>query len=245
MIQGKLRGRRILIEGAADASTLRNKGFLGRNVGEKLSLDLVTSFVLLLRKKIEVRLHDDSLSVGQIEEIMSEEERKMAIAFDFLKVKGMRPLIRNGKLYALEKNVIVHRDDEFVYFPIGRKRSFLLAITDAERNCIVYSINRLNLKGRTRKGIDGGERDSRDSIDILQRRGMKVASGLKFGSEFRIYEGSSKHARYLMTTGNGLQARELVAKVRIAQSVRKTYIQAVVDSRTEEYVFFEVKWIRQ
>ena len=66
----------------------------------------------------------------------------------------------------------------------------------------------------------------------------------KFGSEFRIYEKESSHARYLMTFGSISLARDLAAKVRIAQSVRKTFVQACFLEKKREILFLEIKWNR-
>ena len=79
---------------------------------------------------------------------------------------------------------------------------------------------------------------------LLKDRGMNVASGLKFGADFRIYEGKSSHAKYLMNVGTESLARDIVGRVRIAQSVRKSFVQAVFDKERNVLTFLEIRWIR-
>ena len=248
MILGKLRNRRVMIEDEADASTLRNKGSLGRNVGQKLSLDLMTSLDLLLRKKIEVMSGTEQVNSDHIVKMLSQDEMKVATAYHFLKIKGLKPVIKKGTLFSSGTRVMVFRDSESIDFENVRASSCYLAITDSEGSCLLYSVSRLPMKRKLEfndsRGTVSERRKHQRLIELLESRGLKVASGLKFGSEFRIYEKESSHARYLMTFGSISLARDLAAKVRIAQSVRKTFVQACFLEKKREILFLEIKWNR-
>ncbi|MGC8561586.1 MAG: hypothetical protein ACP5UZ_00550 [Thermoplasmata archaeon] len=246
MILGKLKRGRVIVEDASDASTLRNKGYLGKNLGERLSLDFATSADLVMRRKMQVLKGGNVMSLDQLEAMMSPEERKMAAAYHFLRAKGMKPVIRNGRIYAYGKNVAVFREDETVRFNGNKVKQFLMAIVDSEGSCLVYSVSRLGLLGRS-----GGRTESRNDSTrgglltrLLTDKGMTVASGFKFGAEFRLYKGKSSHAKYLMTEGEESLARDVVGRVRIAQSVRKSYVQAAFDREKEKFTFLEIRWIR-
>jgi tRNA-intron endonuclease len=70
----------------------------------------------------------------------------------------------------------------------------------------------------------------------LRSRGYAVKTGLKFGSHFRVYGRGERpgevHSRYLvhvLREGARLSPPELARAVRLAHSVRKTMLFAVVD----------------
>ena len=246
MIQGKLRNRRVLIENEADASTLRNKGSTGRNLGEKLSLDLMTSLDLLTRKRIEITKGENPITTEQIKGMLSDTEKDIATSYHFLKAKGMRPQIKRGKLYADGTRILIFRDDQEIDFTVLARNVNFLSILDSEGNCLLYSLNKLPIYGRLRgtSGLVSDAQEPTELVDVLKQKGMRVASGFKFGSMFRIYEGSSSHARYLMNVGRQSLGRDIVAIARIAQSVRKTYVHSFYDTAKGQFKFFEIKWIR-
>ncbi len=245
MIVGKLKRRRVVIDGAADASTLRNKGFRGRNIGESLSLDLVTSSDLLIRKRIEIFDGGKRITLKEIENMMTRGERKNAVAFHYLRSKGKKPLMRKGKLYLSGKRVLVYAEDEHIHFPLGRRGSSLLAITDPEWNCLLYSVSRVKLGGIVlgmHLKLDAREGElKRDG----GKKGFSLGSALKYGSTYRIYDGHSPHAKYLMQLEKESRALDLVARVRIAQSVRKAFLLGIQNKKKSELTFYEVRWIRQ
>ena len=244
MIQGIVRNGRVLIENEADASTLRNKGYTGQNLGQRLSLDLVTSFDLLVRKKIVVLRGSTPVTAERMQEMLSSDERKTAIAFHLLKVKGMRPLIRRRRLYSDGKSVAVYWDSEYVDFATFRSKNATIAVVDSEGSCLLYTVREVKRIGGITRSEHGISKLKGISLH-LPMAGVRIGSGLKFGSEFRVYDGSSPHAKYLMTIEDKSIARNLVARVRISQSVRKTFLQAVPITKQEKYRLFEIKWIRR
>ncbi len=71
----------------------------------------------------------------------------------------------------------------------------------------------------------------------LRERGYMVKTGFKFGAHFRVYERGAfsrgEHSTYLvhvLTEGSSFEMPEVSRAVRLAQSVKKTLILAVVDS---------------
>ena len=246
MMLGKLKRGRIIVDDASDASTLRNKGYIGKNIGERLSLDIATSVDLVRKRKMQVVKGRNPMSLDQVEEAMSPEEKNMAIAYHFLRAKGMKPVIRNGRMSASGRRVVVFQEDEVVHFNESRSRPFLIAIVDSEGSCLVYSVSRPGIgerekgRGKVRGNMSTAEYLSR----FLREKGMIMASGLKFGADFRIYEGKSSHAKYLMNVGTESLARDIVGRVRIAQSVRKSFLQAVFDKERNAFTFLEIRWFR-
>ncbi len=243
MIQGRMLRGRIMIDNEADASTLRNKGSVGINVGQKLSLDLMTSLDLVIRKKMEVARGKKRLSEEQLRRLLTADESKIATAYHYLKFKGLRPEIKKKKLYLFRGRVTVFHDSESINFTkLGKSQNYI-AIVDSDGNCLVYSARRLPIRGW--KLAVGNAGRNHELSETLNGSGMRMESGLKFGSEFRVYEAGSSHAKYLMTIGDSCLARDLVGRVRIAQSVRKTYVQAILDRERNSFNYLEFRWIRK
>jgi len=81
----------------------------------------------------------------------------------------------------------------------------------------------------------------------LRERGLIVTPGIKYGCDFAVYEKGPglDHAPYIIkvkSSGEGLTAAEIVEAGRLATSVRKTFIIAMVDS--DEIRFLSFKWWR-
>ncbi|MBD3253292.1 tRNA-intron lyase [Candidatus Pacearchaeota archaeon] len=79
----------------------------------------------------------------------------------------------------------------------------------------------------------------------LRKKGYIVKTGLKFGSDFRVYEKNSKHAKYLVfpVFKNKINIDEFISKNRISHSTAKKLLIAIVDSE-DNLSFFESDWIK-
>jgi len=81
----------------------------------------------------------------------------------------------------------------------------------------------------------------------LRDRGLIVTPGIKYGCDFAVYEKGpgQDHAPYIIKVKSsraGLTAAEIVEAGRLATSVRKTFIIAMVDSSKIRFLSF--KWWR-
>ena len=81
----------------------------------------------------------------------------------------------------------------------------------------------------------------------LRERGLIITPGIKYGCDFAVYEKGPglDHAPYIIKvkiSGEGLTAAEIVEAGRLATSVRKTFIIAMVDAG--EIRFLSFKWWR-
>lgn len=79
----------------------------------------------------------------------------------------------------------------------------------------------------------------------LRERGFVVTPGIKYGCDFAVYERGPgiDHAPFIVKvrgSGDGLSASEIVEAGRLATTVRKTFIVAVVDGEDIRYLSF--KW---
>jgi len=81
--------------------------------------------------------------------------------------------------------------------------------------------------------------------EYFKNRGYIVKSGLKYGTEFRLYEVSEdEHSKYLVKIlfeDQVLDAKSLIALGRVAHSTRKTLLLVIV-SKENDFVVYELKW---
>ncbi len=74
-----------------------------------------------------------------------------------------------------------------------------------------------------------------------------MKSGLKFGSEFRVYKSKNEaHAKWIVfpvTKHNKINWEDFIAKNRIAHSTGKNLLIAIVDSQ-QDVTFYEIGWIK-
>lgn len=79
----------------------------------------------------------------------------------------------------------------------------------------------------------------------LRERGYVVTPGIKYGCDFAVYEHGPgvDHAPFIVqvkSSGDGLTAPEIVEAGRLATTVRKTFLIALVDG--EDIRFLSFKW---
>ena len=84
----------------------------------------------------------------------------------------------------------------------------------------------------------------------LRKNGYIVKTALKFGAEFRVYEKGSKinqaHSKWIcfpVSENKQLTWQEFSAKNRVAHSIKKNLLIAVVDDEGS-VSYYEVKWTR-
>lgn len=121
-------------------------------------------------------------------------------------------------LYLLEKN----KADIFFKNKILNNNKFKKIISKKQKD---FDINYLIFKNLTNKGYI-------------------VKTGLKFGTEFRVYKKNIKHALWLVyptTQKQKINWQEFSAKNRIAHSTAKKLLIALVDSQ-EDITYYEIAW---
>ena len=84
---------------------------------------------------------------------------------------------------------------------------------------------------------------------LLKEAGYIVAPGIKFGTDFAVYEHGPgiDHAPYIVQVekaGNEINATQVVRSGRLATTVRKQFIIAVVSGTTEKVEFLAFDWWR-
>lgn len=82
----------------------------------------------------------------------------------------------------------------------------------------------------------------------MRSKGYILKTALKFGAEFRVYERGVKpgqsHARWILFTvkeNDSLNWHEFAAKNRIAHSVKKNLLIALVDDESD-VSYYEISW---
>lgn len=84
----------------------------------------------------------------------------------------------------------------------------------------------------------------------LRKKGYIVKSALKFGAEFRVYDKGKKvgeeHSRWIcfpVSENKQINWQEFSAKNRIAHSIKKNLLIAIVDDESA-VSYYEVKWTK-
>lgn len=235
MYIGQKRGKRILFNDHKASSTLRNRGFIGINRGEKLSIDLISAYFLFSKKKIEIYEGKKKLSEKDILDIIGG-NIFFYHAYKFLRERGYKPFFKNNSLYVEGKKVVVIKYPEFIVFS-NIKNSFTnVIVVDEDGDCILYAIEKFNFDEKKLNF----SKNKDDFLRKIEKSKLSIKAGSKYGSDFRIYDGKQTHAKYLLNIEDKLSTKDLVARVRVAHSVKKIYVQGYIKSRLK---FFTVKWI--
>ncbi|MBR9705924.1 tRNA-intron lyase [Candidatus Pacearchaeota archaeon] len=80
----------------------------------------------------------------------------------------------------------------------------------------------------------------------LREKGYIVKTALKFGTEFRVYDKKSKHAKWLVfisSPRDKVKWKEFVSTNRISHSTAKKLLIALIDSQ-HSISYFESDWIK-
>ena len=120
------------------------------------------------------------------------------------------------------------------------EKGLVTVISSGERRRVAPEELRLIARG-VLEGLDEKYAVYRD----LRERGFVVAPGIKYGCDFAVYEHGPgvDHAPFIVQvrgSGDGISAPEIVEAGRLATTVRKTFIIAVVDGDMIKYLGF--KW---
>lgn len=115
---------------------------------------------------------------------------------------------------------------------------------DPDRN----KVNLGELRRRARQLY--GEFDEKYSVyDDLRKRGYVVTPGIKFGCDFAVYKHGPglEHAPYMVSVKSAeskITATDIVKAGRLATTVRKRFIIAVLDGKKRGITYLIFKWFR-
>lgn len=235
MFTGRVIRNRVLIDDPKSASSLRNKGFLGVNIGEKLSLDVFTAYFLFSKKRLQVFSGNKLLGNEDILNLIGD---KLHIfhAFKFLREKGYKPSIRRGAIYVDGERVLILKYHDYVNFNKLRKKKNNVIVVDDEGDCILYDFETFRFNDPRIKKI----LEQKKISGIYNIGKISIRSGSKYGSDYRIYEENATHAKYLLNIEDTVSTKDLVARVRVAHSVKKLYVQGYYIKGLR---FVLVKWV--
>lgn len=249
MIKVLLKRNRVIIESEKDASTIRNKGYVVRRNKGEYSLDLVTAFHLLAKRRLLLQNGASVVDTQTLLNTMNKGQRDRSMAFHFLRDKGLRPTIGRNNLILDGRKIRIFGDGENLNFSAILGKSSYIAVIDREGEGLLYSVERLKLlKQNDKRSVEPIKTFSDQFTIFLQKHGLRPESGLKYGCQYRVYDSLSPHAKYLVSTADNefgvILGRDLVSNVRIANSVRKTFVHAVKIKATEKYQLLAFKWIK-
>jgi len=128
----------------------------------------------------------------------------------------------------------------------------LYLIQDGKMDLFDSKNNKLNKKEILKKfeRIDKKFKTKYLVFKDLRKNGYVVKPALKFGAEFRVYEKGKSvgndHSKWIcfpVSENQSLTWQDFSAKNRIAHSIKKNLLIAVVDDEGD-VTYFEVKWIK-
>lgn len=239
MFRGKLRRGRVEFNNPRDASTLRNRGFRGKNMGEGLSLDIYSSLYLAVKGRAVIYDREGIITPGDLKGKLNVNDLLKFNAFKFLRDKGFDPKVERGCIFAGKEKALILPYDGFLDVKKLRGTGYVVVV-DSEGECILYRNQKFIFpKGRPVPGVEGSG-GSDEVLDYFRGRSLTLKSGSKYGSDYRVYDGTVSHARYLLSMSEKIPVKDLVARVRVANSVRKIYVHGYGRKR---YVFYAISWI--
>ena len=162
-------------------------------------------------------------------------------------LSGDKILSNSAEAFSLyEKSLFGEkRDGKIEYSPA--EAFFLLSESKIEIISGKKSINQDTLLKKLRKSDKRIEVKSIVFKD-LRKRGYILKTALKYGADFRVYEKGSmpgkEHARWVLFVvreSDALNWHDFVAKNRIAHSIKKNLLIAIVDEESD-VTFYEVMW---
>ncbi|TRO54004.1 tRNA-intron lyase [Candidatus Bathyarchaeota archaeon] len=100
-----------------------------------------------------------------------------------------------------------------------------------------------SLRKRITEGVQGFDAKYKTYTD-LRKKGYVVTPGIKYGCDFAVYEHGPgiDHAPYIVQVwsgGQSMEAAEMVKAGRLATTVRKSFILAIVDDQVR---YLEFDW---
>ncbi len=222
--------------GEADASRLRNKGYKLRKTKNGFLLDKFSSLYLIEKGRIEVFFDQHKHNFNYLWDKLSEKDKIFYIAYKGLRDLGKKPYF-NGNLILLNGkrvNVKFYRDEiKFSELILG-----YLAIVDSDNEAIYYEIKRRN--PRLLKFVE--KYHDKDTASDIADNKIIVKSGSKFGCDYRVYKNNEVHSSILVNVTDVDDCKSIIARARVAHSVRKDLIYCY--GYKDKHRCVSIKWIR-
>ena len=136
------------------------------------------------------------------------------------------------KIGELKQGKIIYSPYEAIY------------LTEKNKTEIIYKEKPISLRKFIKLLKKSFSQTSYAVFRSLTDKGYIVKTGLKFGTEFRVYKKNIKHAMWLVyptTQKQKINWQEFAAKNRIAHSTAKKLLISLVDSQ-EDVTYYEVNW---
>lgn len=232
MIKGFLKGDLVLIENEGNASTLRNKGFIVRKFKNCYSIDIVSACYLVLKNRIAVYDGNDLINFETLFSKLDLNQKVIFATFKHLRDLGKKCKIRGNKIYMDHRLVKAFYYGSDIIFT--RISEGIMSLVDSDFESLLYSVRIKRFKDATNSTNLG------DFLNKLSKNYI-IESGGKFGADFRLYRGKEKHSSLLLNISDFEEARSLIAKARVAHSVRKSLIYCF--PLNNSYRCLSINWI--
>ncbi|MFP3318685.1 MAG: hypothetical protein RXP98_05860 [Thermoplasmata archaeon] len=241
-----IKNGRISFKNRSIRNNLLNEGY---NVMGKRDfyLDPIEAIFLMKEKGAKIVSDGKEMNPEDIENIFNVDKRYYAVYSD-LRKRGYKI---NNLLYLEREGLNVYIFSPRDAVVPEELRDSIVAIVDDDLDCTYFKIKMEDIYGKF-DGYDdyfiGGKGEFSDEYkkelhDDLVRRGCRVKSGLKFGTEFIAYTNREDvHSRYMVKIiRNGMEWIEVAGLSRVANGVKKTLLLA---TKNQNFKYYSVTWFR-
>lgn len=232
MMTGFLKGGYIQLKSEGEASTLRNRGYFIKRIRGDYFLDIISGAYLLRKSKLEIRQQDATMDFNTLYHFLTFRQKMILSTFEHLRNIGIKCQIRSENVYLGKRKVtIFHYSNQINFNDLD---SGILSIVDRDFESLLYQVKRKRLlKGK----------NLNDPVKFLEEVSRKfiIKSGAKFGAEYRLYSGKSKHSKVLLNLKGFDDANSLIAKARVSHSVKKELLYCFPHKEGVKCLSF--KWV--
>jgi tRNA splicing endonuclease len=236
MISARLLPDLSTLIGEADASRLRNKGYKIIKKKNEYILDRLSSLYLLEKGRFEIFIDGEKKGFDFLWRKLTEEEKWQYVAYKGLRDLGYKPYLNKDNIFLNRKRVNVRYYKDIIN--LSELSVGYFAVVDSDYEPIFYQIKRRNpllleIVRKTYSEIGQSEN---------KHNKLVVKSGSKFGCDYRIYRNNELHSSLLVNIAKEDDCKSIVARARIAHSVRKILIYCFEHGGKNKCI--SIEWIR-
>ncbi|MGC8598444.1 MAG: hypothetical protein ACP5GE_02725 [Thermoplasmata archaeon] len=241
-----LKNGRIFFRDRSLRNSLINEGY--SVTGKKdFYLDPLEALYLVRERGAVLVYEGTELPSSELERILGVDRRKYAVYRDLRK----RGYSIGPDLYLRRENVAVKIFSPRDKLDNVKLSDFLAAIVDDDLDCTYFMVKCVDVSGEF-NGFDDyfgegvgefSDQEKKNLHDDLVKRGCRVKSGLKFGTEFIAYvKRDEVHSRYMVKIlRSGMEWIEIAGLARVAHGVKKVLLLALPGP---DFLYFSITWFR-
>lgn len=207
-------------------------------------IDPIEALFLVQEKGASIYDGDKELTFSDVLNKFSIDEKKF-YAYKDLRIRGYNISIKDSTVTLKDGR----KYPFYVFSPYDvaefSGNNGFLAIVDDDMDTTYFIYDIQDPRGNTKNDVNitfKNEDKRRLFLDLVERN-FKIHSGLKFGTEFIVYEkDTDKHSKYMVKIlRKGMEWIEIAGLARVANGVKKILLMAIM---VEEIKYYSLVWVR-